>query len=136
MTEEGIDGVVLFCLLILLLIGLGVFLPSNTLTGNTVRDDVESCGTLGCSELCDPAAEENTCGGGTTCCPTQWETGVCDYDCATVLEYSKQMSLAAYQDSVREQPSPVDPGWRFWLPILVVLGIVIYFFFRRKNPHW
>lgn len=131
---DRMRGIVFICALVLLLIGLAVFLPSNSLTGNTIHS--QTCGELGCVELCDYDAA-NTCSAeGTACCFTHWESGVCDYEfnCERIREYSLHQSLEAYQDSIRERPAPVDTGFsRFLLPLLVTFAIICYFAWKRKD---
>lgn len=115
----------------LLLIGLAILVPSNTLTGHIVQSN--SCKGIGCVELCDIDAP--ACGEGLSCCPTQWNTGVCDYEvnCEKIREYSLYQSLEMYQDSVREQPAQIDTS-RFIIPLLLTLGILVYFIFKRNDP--
>jgi hypothetical protein len=107
-----------------LLIAAAFFIPSNSLTGHVVE---ESCGKLGCSELCDVGT--NTCSDGMVCCPTNWESGVCEYStrCEQVREYSMFQSLETYQDSVRTTPPPVQASWRsFFLPLgLVIIACIV-----------
>lgn len=115
-----------------LLFAIAIFFPSNALTGNVVS---EQCKGIGCVELCDAAAP--VCSAGMTCCATQWGSGVCDYkaNCGQIMEYSIYQSLETYQDSVREQPVYVRADWeRFFLPLLVTLGILAYFIFQRHDP--
>jgi len=136
MVEEGLHSVAWLGLTVLFLIGLGIFFPSNAITGNVVLDNAETCGTLGCVELCDTDA---ACSNGEVCCTTNWNTGVCDLEasCNKILEYSQYQSLEAYQDSTREQPSPIGITYSgFWMPLIVVFFIILYFVFRRRNMKW
>jgi hypothetical protein len=116
-----------------LLLAAAFFLPSNSLTGHIVKD--EGCGPLGCSELCDQTGQVSVCGDGYVCCPTNWETGVCDYrqNCEKIREYSLSQSLATYQDSVREAPAPVNADIRsFFIPLAITLAIIGYFVMQKK----
>jgi hypothetical protein len=128
--------------LIAALIAAAVLIPSNTLTGHVVKE--KSCGSLGCSELCDPDGPnsgDDACSGGTVCCATHWQAegksqGVCDYstNCERIREYSLYQSLEQYQDSVREKPSEIDASWaRFFLPLVLCFGIVGYFVLKRNE---
>lgn len=115
-----------------MLFAIAILFPSNTLTGNVVS---EQCKGIGCVELCDTAAP--VCGTGMACCQTHWGSGVCDYEtnCEQIREYSLYQSLETYQDSVREQPEYLHADWqRFFLPLLVTLGILVYFIFQRNDP--
>ena len=119
--------------LAILLVGLAIVFPSNTLTGRVIQDG--PCKGLGCVELCDQG--NSTCHDGTVCCPTHWNSGVCDYavNCEKIREYSLYQTIETYQDSVREQPAPVDTGWsRFFLPLVLCLGIIVYFMVKREDP--
>lgn len=118
-----------------LLFALAIIIPSNHLTGNVVQEG--TCKGLGCVELCEQGtdAAQSTCGSGLVCCPTQWESGVCDYDvnCGRIREYSLFQSLETYQDSVRERPQQFDMQ-RFILPLVLVLGIIAYFALKKQDP--
>lgn len=112
--------------LAVLLLGAALFLPGNTLTG----DAIGTCGEIGCTELCD--TKDQCTSSGQTCCFTHWESGVCDLatNCETIREYSLYQSIETYQDTVREQPSPLDPGL-FVIPLLVVAG-ALWFVLRQS----
>ena len=117
-----------------LLVGVAVMLPQNGLTGHIVQEG--TCKELGCVELCDQDME-NTCTDDTVCCPTHWNSGVCDYqvNCEQIREYSLYQTLETYQDGVREQPSSIDTRWnRFMIPLLVTLVIIGYFVAKRRDP--
>jgi hypothetical protein len=117
---------------LVLLIGAAFFIPTNGLTGNVVK---ESCGKLGCSELCDSNGP-NTCSSGMVCCPTNWNTGVCDYEssCTKIQEYSIFQSLETYQDSVRTAPDAVHADWHsFFLPLALVI-IACLVLLRSHGP--
>jgi hypothetical protein len=110
--------------LIVVLLGAAFFIPSNALTGRVTQ---ESCGSIGCSELCDQDGP-NTCSKDAVCCPTHWNTGVCDIEtnCEKIREYSLYQSLETYQDSVRTTPSPVHADWQsFFLPMAAVILVCI-----------
>ncbi|MBR9700774.1 hypothetical protein GOV11_02825, partial [Candidatus Woesearchaeota archaeon] len=113
---------------------LAFFLPGNPITGNVILEDTATCGALGCLELCD---EDPDCGTeDMVCCSTGWDSGVCDYNhnCETIATYSTHQSLEEYQDTVREEPSPISLNWqRFFLPILVIGTILFYFAFSRDE---
>lgn len=116
----------------ILLIGIAVLVPHNSLTGRVVQEG--TCKGLGCVELCE---QSNTCGSGTVCCSTHWSTGVCDYEvnCEKIREYSLYQTLETYQDGVREQPSPVDPSVsRFIIPLIATVIIIGYFVIKRRDP--
>jgi hypothetical protein len=120
--------------LILLLAAAAIFVPTNNLTGNVIKEG--PCGEYGCSELCDTDAQESACSSGTVCCPTHWASGVCDYsvNCEKIREYSLYQTIEQYQDSVREKPTPVQADWqRFFLPLILTAGIIIYFILQRKQ---
>jgi hypothetical protein len=128
--------------LIGLLFGLSFLLPSNSLTGYVVQDG--TCQGMGCLELCEQDAPDGTpinpsvpaCGEGLTCCRTHWASGVCEYpvNCETIREYSAYQAIETYQDSVREGPAPVMASTSFFLPILIIIGIIVYFMYLRKRP--
>ena len=123
---SGPHPVVYLAVITLVLFGTALLLPSNDLTGFVAQEP--SCGALGCSELCD-VGSASCSQSGMVCCATAWGTGVCDYeqDCAIVNEYSQRMSLTQYQDTVREEPSPVSSDWaRFLVPLVVVLGLAVW----------
>jgi hypothetical protein len=116
-----------------LLVGLAIFMPTNTLTGNVIVEG--PCQGLGCVELCDVGAD--VCAKGLSCCPTQWETGVCDYstNCERIREYSLYQTLETYQDGVREKPAPVQLDFqRFVVPLAIITIIIGYFAFKRRQP--
>lgn len=130
------EGIAVIGVLIFFLIGIAYFVPQNGITGNAVAE--KTCGKLGCTELCDAEAE-NTCSQkGTVCCPTHWESGVCDYsvNCEKIREYSLYQNLETYQDTVREAPEPVEATWRrFFFPLLLTACIIGYFVWERgKEP--
>jgi hypothetical protein len=125
--------------MVAMLLGLTFLLPSNTLTGKIVTE--KPCDGLGCLQLCDQATTDaypiDSCGKDLVCCPTHWETGVCDYDfnCEKIREYSLYQTLETYQDSVREQPSEVQPSFeRFFLPLIIILVFITFVIFKYLNP--
>ena len=123
-------------LVALVLIGAGLLLPGNRLTGNAILKE-PACGRLGCSELCTPG--EETCAAGMTCCPTVWETnrepiGLCDYpeNCAMIADYPG--SLEEYVTYRQEEPLAIrNIAWQtFWLPLAVV-GVVFFVLLRKDR---
>ena len=135
MDDHKLGVVLMLGLFTGFLVALSHFLPGNAITGNVIKDDVETCGTLGCLELCD--AGNGTCSQeGEVCCHTHWSSGVCDLavNCETVRSYSLYQSLETYQDSVRERPGPVQVGWSgFWLPIAIVVLVLAHFARQRSR---
>lgn len=110
-----------------LVLALGVFLPGNTVTGNTVKD---TCS--GCLELCEQGGSCTQ--KGMTCCFTHWESGVCSYesDCERIREYSLYQTLEVYQDTIREQAPAVQASWaRFFFPLILTIACIAYFV-RKK----
>jgi hypothetical protein len=120
---------------IVVLIGAAIFVPQNSLTGHIVQEG--TCKGLGCLELCDQEME-NACSEGLTCCSTQWSTGVCDYEvnCEQIREYSLYQTLETYQDSVREQPAPIEMNAKFFVVLASVIAIILYFVFKRRDPEY
>jgi hypothetical protein len=120
--------------LVVLLIGLSFLLPSNTLTGRIITEP--PCSGVGCVQLCDVGAED-ACSREYVCCPTHWQSGVCDYsfNCEKIREYSLYQSLETYQDSVREQPASVQPDIeRFFLPLVGIIVVIAFVIFKYRNP--
>lgn len=133
MNRVDESGVLFILLLMAVLIGLAAFIPSNGLTGYVVQEP--TCDDGSCLELCDT----DTCTmEGAVCCQTLWSSGVCDLpsNCQRVFEYSERQSLEVYQDTFRDNPDVVQNWSRFLVPIAVTFMILLYFVFRRKNPHW
>jgi len=121
-------------LVIIAMVGMAVLLPGNPVTGTAVLD-TESCGKLGCMQLCDDTSE---CESGMVCCLTTWEDGLCDYaeNCPVLAEYAaKGGSLEEYQMLREESPQAIrNIGFKtFWLPMLVVAAICIGIVWRAKN---
>lgn len=137
MTESGLGGGTVVALFALFLVGLAVFLPGNPITGNAVLEETATCGKLGCLELCEQGDFDSCSESGAICCPTQWESGVCalETECEQIRQYSLYQSLETYQDTVRERPGPVQPDWqRFLLPLFLVIGVIVYFVYKRGDP--
>lgn len=136
---SGVDTDLLFYLGItfLLIVGVTILLPNNPVTGN-VALETDSCGKLGCSQLCDTSED---CGIGATCCPTAWaEGGLCDYaeNCPVIAEFSARGgTLEEYTLARGESPQAIrNIGFRtFWLPMLVVAAVCIAVIMgARKKP--
>lgn len=135
---------------IVMLIGLGVLFPTNSLTGNVVQDDV--CGAVGCLQLCEQdaldaptaaadgairPAEGSSCGRGTVCCPTHWSSGVCDLptNCEAIRQYSLYQTVETYQDSVRERPASILPDFqRFFLPLGAIITLIVVVVYMYRKP--
>jgi hypothetical protein len=116
--------------ILLVLVLAALLFPSNSLTGNIIREP--PCDGVGCVELCEVGA--SACERGTTCCYTHWDTGVCDYpgNCERIREYSLYQTLPTYIDSVRQEPRDVTLSWgRFFLPLMLILGLTIYLIRKR-----
>ncbi len=121
--------------IIALLVGVTLFLPNNMLTGKVIQSN--TCGKLGCVQLCDVADATPVCEKGTVCCLTHWNSGVCDYDtnCEKIREYSLFQTLEVYQDSIRESPAPIDPSFsRFFLPLIIIITCICLVIFKYHNP--
>ncbi len=109
-------------ILIITLVGLAIFLPQNMITSYSTCE--------GCNELCN---ETTQCNEGLVCCPSSWESGVCQKSnsCAAIEDISSRQSYKEF--SQPEPPFAIkNIAWKtFFLPLLLV-GIVI-FAFRRKH---
>jgi hypothetical protein len=116
------------------LVSAAYFLPSNTITGNAVKEPV--CDGFNCLQLCDqdnpqPAA----CSEDMVCCRTHWASGVCSYEsrCERLREYSLYQSIELYDDTVRGNPPRVVADWRSFILPLLLAGALIYFIVRRSK---
>lgn len=120
------DHAFYLAVLVVGLVAVATFMPSNTLTGLSI-DACEDCG-----KLCDADSE---CGN-LFCCPTVWESGVCHYaeSCAAIADVSMRTTYEEYAHP--EKPQSIhNIAWKnFGIPVVVIVGLLaIVVYFSRKN---
>jgi hypothetical protein len=110
-------------IVVIALLSLAINDPS--VFANVIKTD--TCGELGCYELCE---SNLNCNGVEVCCPTAYKQGVCYYEnqCDDVTQRFNQA------DKTLEQPTPIQLDFvNFFFPLLILLLALFVVVIQAKN---